>query len=436
VRHSGLIGGILLAVVFGLALSSLAVRAHFLLVNVNIRVIHVEHQRDGLRVYIRLPMPLVVADLVGPPRADGTVDPAPYTVNRIEGGQLMHYVDVSALRRDPIGLGKLVLDRHVLIVDGRRMRGRIEAVRAYPAFEQSRFTTLQEARAALQGPPYASQLETVYAGETVVDVQVLYPTTGPVSSYAFGASRPPILQGVENLANLLFDHGDGDTKIFRAIGSLEEPLVVGDAAMAGTPREGRQSWGEVARTFVWQGILHILQGTDHVLFVLCLTIGAVGLTNLLWRVTGFTLGHTVTLIAGFFGFFPAVPWFIPVIEAAIALSIIYAGAVALLRRAGSATFVITAAIGLLHGLGFSFVLHRLLQIDSPNLWTGLLSFNLGVEIGQVALILLVWPTLQLAEQWIPRYALYGRVAVVAPAVAIAAVWTVERLALVWERAML
>jgi hypothetical protein len=310
-------------------------------------------------------------------------------------------------------------------------------VRAYPAFEQSRFTNLQEARAALQGPPYASRLEAVYAGETVVDVQVFYPTTGPVRSYAFGASRPPVHQGVENLANLLFDHSDGITSIFRAVGSLEQPLVVRDAAMAGTRRaEGRQSWGEVARTFVWQGIVHILEGTDHVLFVLCLTVGAVGLTNLLWRVTGFTLGHTVTLIAGFFGFVPAVPWFIPAIEAAIALSIIYAGAVALLRRAGGATFVITAAIGLLHGLGFSFVLQRLLQIDSPNLWTGLLSFNLGVEIGQVGLILLAWPTLQLAERWIPRYAPYGRVAVVAPSVAIAAVWTVERLALVWQRAML
>jgi hypothetical protein len=190
------------------------------------------------------------------------------------------------------------------------------------------------------------------------------------------------------------------------------------------------------RTFVWQGILHILEGTDHVLFILCLTIGALGLTNLLWRVTGFTLGHTVTLTAGSFGFVPAAPWFVPAIEAAIALSIIYAGTVALLRRAGGATFLITVAIGLLHGFGFSFVLLRILQIDSPTLWPSLLSFNLGVEFGQVGVILLVWPVLRAAERWAPHYAGYGRIAIVMPAIAIAVMWTIERVDLVWQRVVL
>src|SRR5262249_53156006 len=165
---------------------------------------------------------------------------------------------------------------------------------------------------------------------------------------------------------------------------------------------------------------------------LWLRIGAVGLTNLLWRATGFTLGHTVTLTAGSFGLVPAAPWFVPAIEVAIALSIIYAGTVALLGRAGGATFLITAAIGLLHGFGFSFVLLRILQIDSPTLWPSLLSFNLGVEIGQIGVILLVWPVLQAAERWAPRYAAYGRAAIVVPAIAVAAMWTIERANLVWQ----
>jgi hypothetical protein len=70
---------------------------------------------------MRLPMPLVVADLVGAPRGDGTVDPAPYATNRIEGGQLMHYLDVVAFRRDPLSLGDLVVGRHALVADGRLM---------------------------------------------------------------------------------------------------------------------------------------------------------------------------------------------------------------------------------------------------------------------------------------------------------------------------
>jgi hypothetical protein len=436
-RRSGALARVLIAAVIVLAIPTPTVQAHFMLTS-NIRVIHVEHREDGLRLYIRLPMPLIVADLAGPSRADGAAKPAPYTLDRIEDGQLTHYLDVGALRRDPTGLGKLVVERHALVADGRLLRGRVEAVRAYPALEQSRFTNLEEARAALQGPPYESRVEAVSAGETVVDVQVFYPTIGPVTSYyAFGAKVIPTLQGAESLANVLFDHRDGETRILRALGTLEQPFVARHVAVAAAgAADGSPPWIEAVYTFVWQGILHILSGTDHVLFVLCLTIGALGLTNLLGRVTGFTLGHTMTLIAGFFGFVPAAPWFIPAIEAAIALSIIYAGAVALLRRAGGGTFVVTAAIGLLHGFGFSFVLQKVLQVDSPNLWTRLLSFNLGVEIGQVALIVVVWPVLRLMERRAPRYVPYGRAAVVAPAVAVAAVWTIERIRLVWERVML
>src|SRR5262249_55788288 len=389
-------------------------------------VIHVEHRKDGLRLYIRLPTPLILADLVGPARADRSAGPAPYTFDQIEGDQLLHYLDVEGVRRDPIGLGKLVGDRHALIADSRLLLGRVEAVRVYPAFEQSRFTNLQEARAALQGPPYPSRVETVSVGETVVDVQVFYPSAEPVTRYyAFGARTSPALKGVEGLANLLFDHRDGQTRGFRALRTLEAPIVVGYAGLAATTAvEGSQPWTEAVYAFVWQGILHIVNGPDHVLFVLCLTIGALELSHLLWRVTGFTLGHTTTLIAGFFGFVPAMTWFIPAIEAGVALSIMYAGAGALRRRASGGTPVVTAGIGLLHGFGFSFVLHKLLQVDSPQLWTSLLSFNLGVEIGQVALILVVWPVLRLAERRAPRYTPYGRAALVTPCVAVAALWTI------------
>src|SRR5437870_4051700 len=431
----GMITRALIAASVAVAIPAQPAHAHFMLTS-NIRVIHVEHGDDGLRLYVRLPMPLVVADLTGPPQADGTPMPAPYTLDRVEDGQLTHYLDIRALRHDPAGLGQLVVERHALVADGRLLRGRVEAVRAYPTLEQPRFTNLDEARAALQGPPFESRVAAVYAGETVVDVQAFYPTLRPVGNYyVFGAKTTPALKGVESLANVLFDHRDGKPHLVRALGTLEQPLVVNYTAAAKAPA-GPQPWIEAVYTFVWQGILHILGGPDHVLFVLCLTIGAFGLPNLLARVTGFTLGHTITLIAGFFGVAPTALWFVPAIEAAIALSIIYAGTVALLRRAGGGTFVVTAGIGLLHGFGFSFVLQRVLQVDAPNLWTRLLSFNLGVEIGQVALILAVWPLLRLLERHAPRYVPLGRAAVVAPSVAVAGIWAVERIRLVLERVML
>ena len=69
--------------------------AHFKL-NLNVRILHVEHLADGLNVYMRLPMPYLVAHLLGEINEDGLPAPAPYTGNRLEQGKLVHTVDVHS----------------------------------------------------------------------------------------------------------------------------------------------------------------------------------------------------------------------------------------------------------------------------------------------------------------------------------------------------
>ncbi|MCK5362407.1 MAG: HupE/UreJ family protein [Gammaproteobacteria bacterium] len=61
-------------------------------------------------------------------------------------------------------------------------------------------------------------------------------------------------------------------------------------------------------------------------------------------------------------------------------------------------FFVTCTICLLHGLGFSFVLHKILQITSPDIWQSLLAFNVGVEIGQLTIILAAWPMFRLIQR--------------------------------------
>ncbi len=397
-------------------------QAHFLL-NISIRVIHVEHLDNGLRVYLRVPMPLLVANLVGPEQADGTRVPAPYTSNRFEQGELMHYLDQEALRDDPEGLAMLVADGHELFVNDQPLDPVIEAIRVHPATHQPIFSNLEQARAALQGPVYPADAQAAYVGDTVVDVVLFYRTAGPVDDFAFASRLRPGIEGEERFANLLLDHAGGETKIYRAQGMLDTPITVSRSILT------------AAATFVTEGVRHILDGSDHVLFVLCLTIGAVTLGSLLWRVTGFTIGHTITLIAGFLGYAPDGAWFVPTVEAAIALSIIYAGVVALMKRSGAATFWITTAIGLLHGFGFAFVLQEILKIDSPNLGVSLLSFNLGVELGQIAIVLAVWPLLHLVQRHRPTWARAGRVAIALPCIAVAALWTGERLGLLIQQGL-
>ena len=86
----------------------------------------------------------------------------------------------------------------------------------------------------------------------------------------------------------------------------------------------------------------------------------------------------------------------------------------------------TTALGLLHGLGFSFVLHAILNLDSPNLWQSLLAFNLGVEVGQAAIVLAVWPLFWGLGRLNDKAARAGRWLVALPCMAIAAMWTGER----------
>jgi len=82
---------------------------------------------------------------------------------------------------------------------------------------------------------------------------------------------------------------------------------------------------------------------------------------------------------------------------------------------------------MVHGLGFSFVLHEILKIDSPNLWQSLLSFNVGVEIGQLAIVLVAWPSLLLLKRLSAIAWHYSRLALALACIVVAGYWAYERI---------
>jgi len=414
---------VLLGVLLFSCLAAIPAAAHFLL-NLNVRIFHVEHLTDGLKIYLRMPMPYLVADRIGPVGADGLPEAAPFTTNRMEDGKPVHFVAPDQLRDDPAGLGRLAADGLNLTIDGKPLAAVVEEVQAYPIGTQPTFATLEEARKAFaSGSVYPDGADPAYVGDVIVDTVLFYPSHESVSSYAISSTLNPGLPGQEDTANLILDYGPGETQVFRARGLLNDPVLI-----------TRSMWSAIA-TFVEEGVRHILLGWDHVLFVLCLALGATTLHSLVWRATGFTLGHSVTLIAGFFGYVPKGAWFIPTVEMGIAISIIYAAVIALFpdrsdQRNEKTMIVITSAIGLLHGLGFSFVLHEILQVNAPNIWQSLLAFNLGVEIGQLMIILAAWPLFHLIRRRGEIAWQVGRWSVAAPCIGIALFWTGQRALLV------
>jgi hypothetical protein len=179
----------------------------------------------------------------------------------------------------------------------------------------------------------------------------------------------------------------------------------------------------VMRTFIPAGIHHIMIGPDHVLFLIGLLLLGGSWLALVKIVTAFTVGHSITLSLAALSVITPSP---RLIEPAIALSIIFVGADNLVRGAGRDVRAwVALAFGLIHGFGFANVL-REFGLPGQALGWSLFSFNFGVEIGQLGIVLVVTTVLELIRR--RSHALGHRVAWAGSIVVIAAgtYWFVER----------
>ena len=397
--------------------------AHFKL-NLNVRILHVEHLSDGMNIYMRLPMPYLVAHLLGEADEGELPSPAPYTTNRFEEGKLVHYVDAEQLKVSTDDLAALAKQGIDLSIEDDKADIVVESLRLYKNGTQPDFATLDDARRAFQDKPTYSVFEPgVYVGDTTVDVLLRYTSDDAVYDYALSSTLDPGLPDQDATANLVLDYSPSGVQVFRARGLLHEPVIV------------TRSVFDAVVTFIKEGVKHIIEGLDHVLFVICLVLGAMHIRPLLWRVTGFTIGHSITLSIGFFGFVPTAAWFVPAVETGIALSIIYVAVVAVLPdlKPGFKTnknewsvVGVTGLIGLLHGLGFSFVLQHILQVTSPNIWQSLLAFNIGVEIGQLMIVIVAVFAFYLISLFGDRATKINRYLIAGICTVISLYWVVER----------
>ncbi len=153
-------------------------------------------------------------------------------------------------------------------------------------------------------------------------------------------------------------------------------------------------WHQAAWRFVVLGFDHILDGIDHLLFLFCLVVPFRSFWALVPIITSFTAGHSITLIAAALGLTPQALWFPPLIETLIALSIVYMAFENILGAKLKNRWMIAFSFGLVHGFGFSFALSEVLQFGGSHLLTSLVSFNVGVEFGQMFVLALTVPLLE------------------------------------------
>ncbi len=226
--------------------------------------------------------------------------------------------------------------------------------------------------------------------QTMLDVLFEYPIQSERSEFAIHPGLDRL--GVRTVTALRFlvPQGGGNY-VVRAFEFDNDPGIV-----KLDPR-----WYQASLRFVREGFLHILDGTDHLLFLLCLVIPFRRFRGLIPVVTAFTVAHSITLIASAYNLGPDALWFPPLIETLIAASIVY---MALENIVTTSTvrqrWMIAFGFGLVHGFGFSFALKQTLQFAGDHLLTSLLSFNIGVELGQLLVLAVLVPALELLFRYV------------------------------------
>jgi HupE / UreJ protein len=247
------------------------------------------------------------------------------------------------------------------------------------------FVEFDSALSHLNGPPQ-SNAEQIYWKQAFFDVLVSYSNLPANAKLSLDANLDRL--GLETHTVLRFLPPGTPERAFN---------YTGDPGLIQLEPSG---WYAFSR-FVRLGFEHILAGVDHLLFLFCLVIPERSVRSLIPVVTAFTIAHSITLISSAFGFTPAALWFPSLIETLIALSILYMAIENMLGPKLQRRWLIVFCFGLVHGFGFSFILADRMQFAGSHLVSALLAFNVGVELGQLLVLVITVPLLRLVFRYFP-----------------------------------
>jgi hypothetical protein len=326
----------------------------------------IKPENGQLRILMRLPLE-AMRDVIFPTTGPG-------------------YLDVSRADQQLLDAANLwIVNDLVLYEDQTPLAGlRVAAARASIPSDRS-FRSYDSALAHVLGPPLAANTGLVWQ-QALLDVLLEVPIRSPQSEFSITGRFERLGLRVNHLIRYL--PPDGEVRSYATVGSVEQlPLDPNSYQAAGR--------------FFSQGFLHIPDGTDHVLFLLCLVLPLRWrLGSLIGVVTAFTVAHSITLGASALGFAPTFLSFAPLVEMLIALSILYLAIENAIGVRYGANWTVAFGFGLIHGFGFSFALQNTLQFAGEHLAMSLLSFNLGVEAGQLMILAILIPVANLLFRYV------------------------------------
>ena len=240
------------------ALFAAPVLAHFS-EGTQVRTVVVAREEGGLEAYLRVPAPLLFADAVAVAATRSEPFANPFVRVEALGPAVRHRLSLEAIAADPEGWERRLVAAHEWRQSGRPLAARVLGWRVLGREPGRGFGSAEEARAALASE--GARLDPVF-GDAVVEVALGLDAPAPGAELGLRAGLPPLLlpPGVTIDNHLRDERGAGASRLVE--GQLQEWTTLDGSRLA------------AARAFVWQGIVHILEGPDHVLLVVCIALGA------------------------------------------------------------------------------------------------------------------------------------------------------------------
>lgn len=330
------------------------------------RILHLYQDNQDTIILMRMPLPLILLDDTW--RGADSKQSIPYT-NKINTADYL--IDQEKIIKNIDEFKERIKQGYTIKKNGTSQNYLIESINIFNSDDRKPFSSLKAAEQNFTSNitirPSATKLfdSGIDIKLRITNTSVLY---DDISIHSILGDKFNAIKRLGNIVNL---HRDStDESITTTIGIL-------DYSSTHLPSITQQ----LINGFT-DGFIHILIGLDHVIFVLLLFYSASSFLKLLSLATAFTFGHSFSLLFGG-NIAIASPMFIPGIELLIALTIAFTAIALLLKKAQHLGTTPLLIIGVIHGFGFSFVFNELENEGAQTSISNLLSFNVGIETGQL-----------------------------------------------------
>lgn len=364
-----------------LLLFSTSLHAHF--THFEPRIIHIYQEDQDAIILMRMPLPLVLLDENW--KGIDSEQAIPYTQKINTGDTVDYLINHQEVKDRPALLEAMITDGYKIRKNNHSQYYSVDAIHIFNTDTRKPFNSVDSALENFT-ESINVKADATKLFDSGIDILLrVYNTSVINDNIDISSLLGDRFNAINRLANIINLHRDDYQEPITTVGILDYSSTKQPSFLD----KFIQGFND--------GFIHILIGLDHVLFVILLFYSAPTFLRLLSLATAFTVGHSFSL---FFGNNLAIasPIFTPGIELLIAITIAISAAALLINKAHHLGTTPLLIIGVIHGFGFSFVFNELEQAGGQTSLTHLISFNVGIELGQLFIYFIAFGLTRLIQK--------------------------------------